>query len=233
MAIISFEERSNDIAKEIEKRRSKWYLNSISYIDYDDVSQIIFAHVYDKWHLWDQSMPLEPWLNSVISNQIKNITRNNYGNFARPCINCPFNEGYDNNINLCGFTSSGEQCSECALYAKWENSKKNAYNIKVPVSYDYHSHEIKEHKNNSTSSDINDGIQRIHKAMRKRLNDKHYRVYEMLFIENTSEEEVAKFMGYKTGEKNRKAGYKQIRNLKMKFKSLAEQILLEEDILYI
>jgi hypothetical protein len=45
------------------------------------------------------------------------------------------------------------------------------------------------------------------------------------------EEEVAKKMGYKTSEKGRKAGYKQIKNLKKIFKQKAQEILKTQDII--
>jgi hypothetical protein len=38
-------------------------------------------------------------------------------------------------------------------------------------------------------------------------------------------------MGYKTSEKGRKAGYKQIKNLKKIFKQKAQEILKNEDII--
>ena len=41
-----------------------------------------------------------------------------------------------------------------------------------------------------------------------------WKVYRMLYIENRSESEVAIEMGYKTSEKNRSPGYKQITNIK-------------------
>ena len=53
----------------------------------------------------------------------------------------------------------------------------------------------------------------------------------MLFFEEKPEEEVAKFMGYKTNEKNRKAGYKQIKNLKKMLREKAEEIIRQNDII--
>lgn len=228
--LVSFEDRFDDIKREVEKRRSKWYLTSISYIDFDDAAQIVFTHVHEKWHLWDQSLQLEPWLNTVISNQIKNIARNNYGIYARPCINCPFNEGYDNNVNLCAFTSSGEQCAQCPLYARWVKNKQSAYNIKIPLAYDFHSNECGDTP--VEHCDLDSSVNRLHSEMKKRLNSRFYAAYEMLFVQNVPEEEVARFMGYKTTEKNMKAGYKQIRKLKIRFLDLAKKILQEEDVIF-
>ena len=54
----------------------------------------------------------------------------------------------------------------------------------------------------------------------------------MLFIDKIEEEDVAKLLGYKTSEKGRKAGYKQIKNLKLKFKKMVEKILIKKDIFY-
>ena len=52
----------------------------------------------------------------------------------------------------------------------------------------------------------------------------------MLFIERREEEEVAKFLGFRTNEKKRSAGYKQIKNLKKLFQEKAKEIIKEKDI---
>ena len=127
-----YEDRSLDIDTEIRKRRGKWFLDSLAWFDFEDVEQIIRAHIFRKWHQWDQRRPLRPWINKIITNQMKNILRNNYSNFARPCLNCPFNQSNQHEAvhgNLCAFTPSGNQCGECKLYAKWEKGKKHAYDI--------------------------------------------------------------------------------------------------------
>ena len=41
-----------------------------------------------------------------------------------------------------------------------------------------------------------------------------WKVYNYLYIENKTEEEAARLMGYKTNEKGRSPGYKQIKNIK-------------------
>ena len=50
--------------------------------------------------------------------------------------------------------------------------------------------------------------------MRTILKANELQVYELLYIHNLEEEEVAIRMGYKTTEKNRQPGYKQIKNIK-------------------
>ena len=67
--------------------------------------------------------------------------------------------------------------------------------------------------------------------MKKQLSAKQFQVYDLLFIQHIDEEEVAREMGYKTSEKGRKAGYKQIKNLKKVFKQKAQEILKTEDII--
>ena len=41
------------------------------WVDFDDVCQIIRAHIHKKWDQWDQSRPIKPWLNKIIANQTK------------------------------------------------------------------------------------------------------------------------------------------------------------------
>ena len=63
-----FEDCIDIINQEISKRRNKWTLTSIAWMDFDDISQILKIHIYKKWHLYDSSKPLAPWLNRIISN---------------------------------------------------------------------------------------------------------------------------------------------------------------------
>ena len=44
---ITFEECIDTIDTEIAKRRGKWNLTSLSWIDFEDVSQIIRIHIYE------------------------------------------------------------------------------------------------------------------------------------------------------------------------------------------
>ena len=68
---LKFEDHIEQIDKEIKKRRSKWNLTALSWMDFDDVSQILRIHIFNKWHLYDINKPLNPWINRIISNQIK------------------------------------------------------------------------------------------------------------------------------------------------------------------
>jgi DNA-directed RNA polymerase specialized sigma24 family protein len=224
-----FEEKIEAINLEIQKRKGKWFLNSISSIDFDDISQILRAHINKKWHLWDQEKPLEPWLNTVISNQIKNQIRNNYGSFAKPCLNCPFNESVNSEENICSYTKSGEQDKTCPVYAKWAKSKKYAYDVKLPKSFDCNDFQIGTNANNN---DLEKAAVILHQKMKDYLTVKQYKVYTLLYVDNKEDADVARVLGYKTSEKGRTPGYRQIKNLKKHFKEVAEKIMQKEDVFY-
>jgi DNA-directed RNA polymerase specialized sigma24 family protein len=230
----TFEQKYKEIAVEIKKRRGKWFLNSLAWFDFQDVEQIICAHISKKWHQWDQNRPLGPWINKIITNQMKNILRNNYSNFVRPCLSCPFNQSRSSvdtgisNGSLCGFTSSGLQDSECPLYLKWEKTKKSAYDIKMAVTIENHAGEVA--CMSDKQIDIDRAAEKLNEEMQKILPEKQYKVYKMLYVDHMDEVEVAKIMGYKTSEKGRKAGYKQLKNLKKLFKEKAISILKKGEI---
>jgi len=224
--LFSFEEKIEIISKAINKKRNKWQLSAIAWMDFDDVSQIIKLHIYKKWSMWDQDKPLEPWIGRIISNQLKNLIRNNYSNYVRPCLSCPHNGGEDH----CLISANGLQNNYCLLYAKWEKQKKTGYNIKMPVTIENHKQEIEQTIDHSFFSFIS--VEILNAEMEKMLTGKQYSAYIMLFFEKKDDEYVAKFMGYKTTEKNRMIGYKQIKNLKKLFKEKAFEILNNKDICY-
>jgi hypothetical protein len=205
-AKIKFEDYIEQIDLEIKKRRSKWNLTALSWMDFDDVSQILRIHIFKKWHLYDTKKPLNPWINRIISNQIKNLIRNNYGNYCRPCLKCAAAEAGD----LCYIY--GKQSESCPLFANWSRTKKQAYNAKLPVSINDHTYEI----NSTEYSDIDilGVMNKISIKMKEVLKPAEWKIYEALYIEHMSEEDAATLMGYKTNEKNRVPGYKQIKNVK-------------------
>lgn len=227
-----FEEMYNVIDKVIKKRKNKWKLKAITWFDFEDIEQIIKLHIYKKWHLWDQSRAIEPWVNRIVTNQIRNIIRNNYTSFARPCLSCSFNQNKQGDLGSefsCGFTPSKTQCDECPLYAKWEKVKKSAYDVKMTVSLENHKnyHFNFEYVKNH---DYLNAENKLHELMKSNLSDKHFFIYKMFFIDNLTDEQVAKILRFKTSEKGRKAGYKQIKNLKKMLFLKAQHLLTENDI---
>lgn len=219
---LKFEDCLHQINGEIIKRRSKWSLTALAWIDFDDVSQIIRIHIYRKWKMYDAQKPLIPWVNRIISNQIKNLIRNNYGNFARPCLKCAAAEGSD----FCSIYE--KQCSKCPLYAHWEKTKKRAHDTKLPVTLENHSNEV--YSIISDHVDLERATKKLHEKMEKVLKPNEWVIYKHLYIEHMEEEEVAKLMGYRTSEKNRQPGYKQIKNIKKSIISKARKVIEKGEI---
>tara|TARA_Y100001973_G_C5207362_1_gene342538 strand:+ start:3158 stop:3865 length:708 start_codon:yes stop_codon:yes gene_type:complete len=218
----SFEESIHLVDEEIRKRRNKWNLTALAWMDYEDVSQIIRVHIYKKWDMYDPAKPLGPWLNRIISNQIKNLIRNHYGNYSRPCLKCAAAEGE----NLCEIYS--KQCSDCPLYADWEKNKKRAYDIKIPLSIENHQNEVKMLEQGEFNIETN--AKKLHEKMQTILKPLEWKMYNYLYIENKSEKEVAKLMGYRTSEKNRSPGYKQIKNIKKSILIKVKKVLDKHEI---
>ena len=67
--------------------------------------------------------------------------------------------------------------------------------------------------------------------MQIKLSGNHYIAYRMLYFEDKTEEDVARFMGYKISAQKNKLGYRQVKNLKKKFLEIALEILKEQDII--
>jgi hypothetical protein len=82
-----------------------------------------------------------------------------------------------------------------------------------------------------TKIDFSGSIGRLNEILKHELSEQHYRVYMMLFFEDSTEEEVAQFMGFKSNEKNRTAGYKQIKNIKKMLKEKVQDVISKNDII--
>ena len=227
---VKYEDMSKVIDEEIRKRKNKWFLDSVPWIAFEDVEQIIRLHIYQKFDKWDQTRDLKPWINKIITNQFKNILRNYYLNFAKPCSSCPF-AGASIADNACHFTKTGIQDESCPLYKKWTKYKKGAHDVKIPLRID--SMEFDQVSDSNPSNfDLNKCIVRVQKELKVELSPKYYSVYIMLFIKNKTEDEVAKELGYKSNEQGRDAGYKQIKNIKKMIKEKVIKIIKNKDIIY-
>ena len=220
-----FDSQCDSLEELLKRYRPKWQLSALAWIDYDDVCQIIRFHIYKKWHLWDQTRPFKPWASMIISNQIKNLIRNNYTSFAKPCLRCPHNMGATN----CGWTQSGEQDVSCPLFSKWKKKKERAFNIKLPLT-------LEEGVATSTTNlrdfvDYKESSKKLHRLVMEQLNAKHKKIYRLLYIENMEDNEVAERFGFKADSaKRKKPRYKQIANLKKKFYNIALKIIRDNDI---
>jgi len=226
----SFEECLSVIDGEIYKRKGQvhLYLNDF---DFEDIAQIIRVHIYKKWHMVDEAQPLENWVNKIITRKIINFIRDNYTSVAPPCYKCPMNQGG----SLCGFTPSGEQCSECPLYKKWTKAKQGGYNIKFASSLQEEDADNQTLQDkiihNSSDIDWTTALKNLSTHLKSRLSKDLYFVYHFLYVLGKSDEELAVKLGFKTSEKNRVPGYKQIYNFKQRILIEAKKILDEEDVL--
>lgn len=203
----TYEDKAQVIDEQLEKHRHKWFLHARKDIDYDDIKQIIRIHIWKKWNNWNQEKSIEPWLHIIVTNQIKNILRNYYSSLIKPCVRC------DAAIGDTGCQIHGEQCSDCPLFKKWEKTKKSAHDISMPISIDKHVGELEVF--NDVDIDYEEKLKLVHKLAKESLNRKEYKVYDLLYIQNKSEEFAAKELNYKPTTKNQKfKRYKQLENYK-------------------
>lgn len=174
--------------------------------------------------MWDQERPLEPWIGRIISNQMRNLIRNHYGNYVKPCATCEFALG-----EACSLTVSKKQNSTCILYAKWEKTKKSGLGLKTPLSTEDFPKEVQGRP--SQDFDFDSSLKKLNIHMEVKLSGIHFVAYRMLYFEDKTEEDVARFMGYKISVQKSKLGYRQVKNLKKKFLEIALEILKEQDII--
>jgi hypothetical protein len=218
---ITFEESIKRIDVVISKLRQYWKLTAIAWMDFDDVSQKLRLHLMAKWALWDQTKALEPWVYRTCRNQIKNMVRNVYYGSARPCLDCIFNQGGDQCQKF------GTQNSQCRPFAKWEKTKKHIYNSKFPSSiHDTHdSSGLRSEVCSLPEQNINFDVivPVIDAKLRKVLKPNELVVYELFYLKNFSEQQVAARLGFKLDEGRKNPRCKQFQNIK---KSVIEKAKL-------
>lgn len=224
--MITYEDCIDDINDLLKKSRDKWQLDSISWMGYDDVAQIIRLHILEKWHMWDQARPFKPWCRSVIQHQILNQIRNNYSSFCRPCLKCPFNLGGD----FCSFNKSGLQDDSCEPFKKWHGKKFYIYNLKFACNLE--EKVVTDLFSNTIDVNYERSAAKLHeKVMIKLKNEKHLSIYKMLYIDEMNDDEVAKIMGFLPDGDKVNSRYKQLNNIKKKFLEIAKEVMQEEDII--
>lgn len=219
---LKFENYISIINSEIAKRKNKWTLTALNWIGFEDVSQIVISHIYRKWNLYDDRKPLLPWINRIISNQMKNLIRNNYGNYTRPCLKCVAAVG-ENECKI-----YGKQEKSCPLYSNWVKTKKNAYDLKMTLSIEDHSHEI----NNQSieECDIAKASVSLHEKMKKILKPIEWRVYDLLYVQNKTEEYICKNLNFKYDKKAKTTYNKQLRNIQKTIIKKAKECLFNGEI---
>lgn len=191
--MLTFESQIESIQLAIAQHSNKWTLKARPDIDYDDISQQLLIHINNKWNKWDQSRPLVPWLHRIIHNQIINLLRNVYTGMTRPCLRCPQSIGDD----MC--TLYTKQCSACPLYAKWEKTKKRKSDVCLPVSIEHHTETMHSIPNQEINFDR--AIPILNERLKVILKPYEWQFYDLMYIQNKSEIEVAKIMEFKNTEK--------------------------------
>lgn len=201
-----FEDCIGIIDTELAKRKGKWNLTSIAWMDWEDVCQIIRTHIWIKWTKYDPKKSLQPWVSTIITNQLRNLIRNHYTNYARPCLRC------DAAVDTDGCKIYGKQCEDCPLFAHWKKYKEPATFIKLPVSMENHSNEVFEIPD--ATSYLSEDIEKLHAIMKKILKPLEFKVYKGLYIEHNDESHIAKKLGFHNNERGRTPGYRQMKNIK-------------------
>lgn len=226
----------------INKRRNSWTLTSV--MEFQDVASIILTNLYQNFRMYDPTRPLDRWANTVISNRLHNLIRDNLVRYLKPCLAansygacCSFNLGG----NKCAWTKtdgsgSGIQDSSCKFYAAWEKKKQAKHAIATPLSLDDEGPD----PDSSTSLhstlpsdpgnfiDFEDAKKVIDREIVKKLNKEEATVYRLLYIKHLEPAAVGKKMGYKKQQNSDIPGYLTLRKLSAKFENLAQQIIRKE-----
>lgn len=216
---LTFEDCYPVIDREIQKRRSKWTLDAIAWMNWDDVAQNLRIHINKKFSMWDQSRPLQNWLAAVIHHQLVNSIRNLYTNFSPICNKCAAFDGAD------GCIIYGDKRDECPLYCQWKKTKEKAYNLKLPLSSFYHEQEIQEIPHEDI--DMDKAAINIHDKMELLLKAYEFRIYSLLFINHKTEQEIIDIMGL---GKNRTKELSKLKQLKKKFLDKVRQLIYNGEV---
>lgn len=215
----TFEECYKEILITVNKRKNKWTL-SASTMDWEDVVQILLAHIAKKWTLYDQTRPLGNWVMTVCTRQICNLVNSNYTNHLKPCAKCESAIG-DN-----GCAIYGTQSNSCMLYAQWERSKKSVLDIKSPVSIENHAQEVHNMPADDGLADL-DNIGKFSTEIIKVLTPREKIVFDMYFMDRKSEQEVCVALGYKPYKNSEESSYQSFRNLQKDILKKAKKLLFE------
>ncbi len=222
---LTFEENIDEINRLIKIHTAKWSLDGIPYMDKEDVGAIIRSHIYKKFHLYDPNRPLGNWLTSVICSQLKNLYRNIYYKFTPPCLNaCPAYLG--KNTNGEGECKIYGICSNlCGLYKVWEQTKKSAYNINLPVTIEDHSQEINSHPFDEL--DFDNQIEELKIKLVGRLSENDYNFFIGIYLDNKKEIDLIKEMKFSS----KTEGFRQLKIFKNHIVDTVKKVLREEELI--
>lgn len=186
-----FEDNYHLISKIIEQFRGRWKLAGIQHYDFDDAKNEIANHIYLKLHLYNTEYNFSAWIASIVNNQFKNLLRNKYYNVAKPCVSCVFKDE-----DCC--IKYGVQGPECPLFKKWLETKQDKFNVNFTVTMENHTDEV-----NGISDpvdNIEDSLLDFKDRMKEELSHNEYIFFNLVYLQNKTEKEAGKVMGYKTNK---------------------------------
>lgn len=218
-----YENYSELIDREIQKRKLKWHLTAVNYIDFDDISQVLRTHIAKKLQLYNpEKSAFVNWLNTVISNQIRNLLRNHYGSFAKVCNKCAAAEGEE------GCRIYGTQCIGCPAYYNWTLSKKNAYDVRLPLPTENHFNEVNSLPD--AGVDVEKSVPSFHEKIAQFLKAEELKVYTMVYVEHKSDTQVAANLYKKSVGLVTKKEIKAVENLKTRIMGKARELVYSGDV---
>lgn len=218
----TFEESRKEIERLLENKRGRWQFKASVMMDFDDVKNKILAHIWMKWDTYDPSRTLGAWVNTIIKNQMQNIFRDCYLSTSPPCAKCPCNLG----DGMCSLY--GQYSTECVPYQMWSKNKKYRHEARMPLPIEGRENAV--YSLEEDSYDMEAAAEILHRKILPRLTQSEQEIYIMLHIEHLPEDDIAKKLGFKSNEKNRKNGYKRFRQVNKKAAKIGKLILMEEGI---
>jgi len=219
-----FGDNSKGLDKLLKTKRGRWRLDLLTWMDYDDVCQIIRQHIYRKLHLWKSDRPFLPWANSVICRQTMNLVDKYHNNKARPCLSCKWA------TDDAGCAIFGAQGEPCKLFKKWLDTKASLYYLDFSHNLQISGGEETDSRSFDADLDVEEKIPAFHAIMQKKLDPVSAKIYKLAFIDNLGSVEIAKEMGYQTKSGIKSIGYKYVEKTKKDISDLAKKITQEEEI---
>lgn len=218
---MTFEEKLPELINLIDQRKPKWLLNEPAF---EDVRQIVLIHFFEKFDTFD---PLKGefnhWANRTITNQIRNLVRNNMGRWQRPCLHgCVYNLGGDG----CGYTKSGKQCLECPLFKKWSKTQEKQFQVKQSLPLEHHIQEVNSLPCESIDAEKAKEILDI--KLKELLTESEWKMYELIYIKHMTPKQAGKKLKLKVPYNSDIPGYQMYNKLKHKVVALSRQIIIEE-----
>jgi hypothetical protein len=209
-------------------------------MEWSDLESILITRIFQQLHHYDESKPLDRWVNKLISNAMMNILRDKIYRDSAPCSSgqapgFSMGSSYGRACacylggNKCSWTKSGNVDSTCRFYAAWRAKKHTKHAIATPLSIENHTDEY--HSTQDDFFDIEAAKKVIDENIKKRLTKEEYRVYVYLYVKHMSMDETVKKMGFKKADKDDMRPYSKVRNMAITAKEAAKAIVSEHNLI--